>query len=172
MPRATASPSGHQWSPPNGRICCPHPIGESHDGHALLTRRASLSGVPSMFPIPLSRNETPSTAPAVPIAPRAVEASCEVVAATPTKASPTAATAAPAVNDPAAGWPLTNMASPSVTASTRFAPTATVTAAARAAYRPTTVAPSISARPSSSSWRVWRTTVSVLISPASTASET
>ena len=34
---ATAIASGHQWLPPNGRVCCPHPIGESHTGQALVT---------------------------------------------------------------------------------------------------------------------------------------
>ena len=60
-----------------------------------------------------------------PMAPRAVEASWEVTAATPVKATPTAATAAPAVKDPAAGWPFTSMARPSSTASTRFAASVT-----------------------------------------------
>ena len=43
---ATASPSGHQRSPPNGRICWPQPIGDSQAGHALSTRRPLGSGSP------------------------------------------------------------------------------------------------------------------------------
>ena len=48
-------------------------------------------------------------------------------------------------------------------------PVASSSAAVSGAYRPTTVAPSSSARPASSSARVCRTTVKIAISPASAA---
>ena len=102
---ATARSSGHQWSPPKGRVCWPQPIGDSQAGQALVTRSPARSTVPSMLPMPLSTNATPRTPAAIPVAPRVVEDSWQVTAATPTKTSPTAATAAPASNEPAAGWP-------------------------------------------------------------------
>ena len=57
---------------------------------------------------------------------------------------------APAAKEPDTDSPLTIIARPSPTASAMFATRATITAAASGAYRPTTVAPTISARPSSS----------------------
>jgi hypothetical protein len=60
--RATARPSSHQWSPPDGRICWPQPIGDSQAGQALSTRRPLGSRWPAMLPTPLVRNATPSTA--------------------------------------------------------------------------------------------------------------
>ena len=111
--KATANrQSGHQWSPPNGRICWPHPIGDSHAGQALTTRTPLASTVPSMLPMPLTRNASPSTAAARPLAPRVVEESCTVTAATPANTMPTAPTATPAVNEPAAGCPVTIPARP------------------------------------------------------------
>ena len=65
-------------------------------------------------------------------------------------------------------------ASPAATTpSTTTTPSATLaiaaasSAAASGAWRPTTPAPTSSARPVSSSARVWRTTIRMLISPAS-----
>ena len=167
---ATAISSGHQWVPPNGRVCCPQPIGESQTGQALVTASPARSTVPSMLPMPLSANATPRTPTAMPAAPRAVEDSWQVTAATPTQTSPTAATEAPASNEPSTGCPLTAIATAITRASTMLAAVATTVAAARPAYRPTTVEASISARPSSSFWRVCRITAKVLINAASTAS--
>ena len=106
-------PSGHQWSPPNGRICWPQPIGDNHAGQALATRRPLASTLPSMFPTPLSTNASPRTAAARPLAPRVVDESCTVTAATPANTMPRRPTAIPAVNDPAAGCPVTIPARPS-----------------------------------------------------------
>ncbi len=82
---------------------------------------------------------------------------------------PVAPTAAPAATEPAAGSPAPTSVSVSNTASTTLAPTVTRIAALRPAYRPTMVAPIISARPISSLRRVWRTIARVLMKPASTA---
>ncbi len=89
-----------------------------------------------MFPTPLTTKATPRVAMASPFAPRAVEESCEVRAATPVNATPTAAMAAPAANELAAGSPLAIIARPSRGASTTFAASATVMAAASARGRP------------------------------------
>ena len=105
--------SGHQLSPPNGRICSPQPSGESHAGQALTRRRPVASTWPSMFPTPLTTNARPRTAAAKPLAPRVVEESCTVTAATPAKTMPSAPVAIPAVNDPTAGCPAATPASPS-----------------------------------------------------------
>ena len=102
---ATARSSGHQCAPPKGRVCCPHPIGDSHAGHALVTRRPAWSTVPSMLPMPLSANAIPRAPAAMPAAPRVVEDSWQVTAATPTHTSPTAATDAPASSAPSSRLP-------------------------------------------------------------------
>ena len=75
--------SGHQLSPPKGRICWPQPSGDSHAGQALTRRRPLASTWPSMFPTPLTTKARPRTAAARPLAPRVVEESCTVTAATP-----------------------------------------------------------------------------------------
>ena len=97
--------SGHQLSPPKGRICCPHPIGESHAGQALTRRKPLASAWPSMFPTPLTTKARPRIAAARPLAPRVVEESCTATAATPAKTMPSAPVAIPAVNDPSRGLP-------------------------------------------------------------------
>jgi hypothetical protein len=123
-----------------------------------------------MLPIPLTRKENPRTAAARPLAPRVLEVSWVVTAATPANTTPTAAIAAPAANAPTTGCPVAVIARPTNTASTTLATTATINAAARPAYRPTPAAPISSARPVSSLCRVCRTTVKMLMSAASTAS--
>ena len=123
-------------SPPNGRICWPQPIGDNHAGQALTTRRPLASTVPSMFPRPLTTNASPSTAAARPLAPRVVDESCTVTAATPANTIPKAPIASPAMNEPTAGSPVAIPTSPSSPASTRLAPTVTMSAAARPACRP------------------------------------
>ena len=72
---STARVNGHQMLSANGRICWPQPIGESQAGHALVTRSAAESTVPSMLPKAASMKETPTPALARPIAPRAVDGS-------------------------------------------------------------------------------------------------
>src|SRR6478736_6469340 len=114
-------------------------MGESQTGQALLTLIPAGSTLPSMLPMPLSANATPRTPTAMPAAPRAVEESWQVTAATPTHTSPTAATEAPASNEPSTGCPLTAIAIAITRASTTLAAVATMVAAARPAYRPTTV---------------------------------
>ena len=109
---ARRGPSGHHRLSANGRICWPQPIGESQAGQALVTRSAAESTVPSMLPRAASMKETPRPAPARPVAPRVVDASCDVTAATPVKATPTRAIDAPATSDPAAGCPATHHAEP------------------------------------------------------------
>ena len=103
-----------------------------------------------------------------PPAPRAVDESCDVRAATPAKATPTAAMEAPATSDPSTGSPLTIIESASAPARTTSAATATVTAAATGAACPMTPARKSSARPVSSFWRVCRTTQSTLMTAART----
>src|SRR6266545_4663282 len=98
--KATAKATGPQWLPPNGRICWPQPVGDIQAGQALLTRRPLGSTWPAMLPIPLVRKAIPRTAAARPLAPRVLDVSWVVTAATPANAMPTAATAAPAVNEP------------------------------------------------------------------------
>ena len=122
--------------------------------------------------MPLSTKATARAPAAMPEAPRVVEDSWQATAATPTHTSPTAATEAPVSSAPSTGCPVTTIAVARTTARTTSAATATRTAAARPAYRPTTVESSISARPSSSFWRVCRITANVLIRAASTASMT
>ncbi len=82
------------------------------------------------------------------------------------KATPTAAIAAPAASEPATGWPLAIIARPSSGASTRFAPSARMAAAAMPAEGPTSPARKSSSRPVSSFCRVCRTTQSTLITAA------
>ena len=65
---------------------------------------------------------------------------------------------APNANEPSAGSPAAIRPSPVSTASTRLVPIATISAAVSGARRPTTVAPTSSSRPASSSARVCRTT--------------
>lgn len=120
--------------------------------------------------MPLSSQAPASAAPASVLAPRAVVASWAVTAATPARTSPTAPTDAPAATDPATGRPCAPMPRATTTATPRSATTATASAAARRAYRPVTPELTSSARPFSSSWRVWRTTANTDISAASTAS--
>jgi hypothetical protein len=169
--KATANnPSGHRWSPPNGRICCPHPIGDNQAGHALSILMPLASTRPSMFPTPLTTNVSPRAAAARPLAPRVVEESCAVTAAIPANTMPSAPTAVPVVNEPAAGCPVTIPASPSVRASPTLANTVTMTAAARPECRPTTAAPTNSALPVSSFWRLCRMTAKALIRAARTPS--
>ena len=73
---------------------------------------------------------------------------------------PTEARPSPRTTEPPSGrsWAASSAAEASPT--TSEAPPATARAAALWAWRPSTAARSSSARPASSSWRVWRTTVS------------
>ena len=61
-----------------------------------------------MLPMPLSRNASPRAAAARPPAPRVVDESWTVTAATPANTTPKAPTAAPAANEPAAGCPVSD----------------------------------------------------------------
>jgi hypothetical protein len=77
---------------------------------------------------------------------------------------PTRKVARPNATDPAAASPVAIRPSAASTAMATLASPATTSAAVSGAYRPTTVAPTSSRRPVSSSVRVCRTTVSRLIS--------
>ena len=75
--------------------------------------------------MPLSTNATARAPAAMPEAPRVVEDSWQVTAATPTHTSPTAATEAPVSSAPSTGCPVTAIAAASTTARTTSAATAT-----------------------------------------------
>ncbi len=159
---ARKSSSTHQRSPANARRFSAQPAGE-----------AQVSGeeASSVAVSPAARrtNAAPSTAPARPLAARALSVSCAVIAATPAKTSPVPPTARPRASAPAAGCP--EAASPAVMsrASAASATSAASRAAVSGARRPTMAAERSSWRPVSSSSRVWRTTISRLITPASRA---
>ena len=165
--KATANKaSGAQSSPPKARICWPQPTGDSQAGQALTRRTPLASTLPSMLPMPLTTTAAPSTLAASELAPRLVDDNWTVTAATAAKTIPSAPIAAPAVSELAVGCPVASPASPAATTKTTLAATETIRAAARPACRPTAAAPTSSARPVSSFWRVWRTTVKALISAA------
>jgi hypothetical protein len=92
------------------------------------------------------------------VAVRALVVSCAATAAIAPNASPTLAHARPNANDPSAGSPVADSATPVSRASTRFPAPTTISADANGAPRPIAVAPIISVRPASSSPRVRRTT--------------
>jgi hypothetical protein len=104
----------------------------------------------------------------MPLAARADWVIWAAMAATPAKTNPAAARPAPAASDPAAGSPYPIRASANRPPSTTSAPATTSSAAVSSACLPTTVAPTISARPVSSFCRVCRTIASVLMRPATT----
>ncbi|GAB3982961.1 hypothetical protein [Plantactinospora veratri] len=108
-------------------------------------------------------------AAAIPFAARAPWLTWAATAAKAAKVRPAAPTPRPKATEPAAGRPLPIRASASSVASSRFAAAVTIMAAARLACRPTTIEPIISVRPVSSFCLVCRTTVRVLMNPASTA---
>lgn len=101
----------------------------------------------------------------MPLAAGALSVSCAVRAARVAKSHPTAARLSPSAIEPAGGRPLPISASVATMASARSAANATLRAAASPAWRPTTVAPTSSRRPASSSVRVWRMTVRMLANP-------
>ena len=108
---------------------------------------------------------TPSTAPAIAVAVRALSASCAVTAATPANTHPHPANAAPKAIDPGTGAPCAIPATATTSPIIRAAPAAVTTAATSCADLPTTPAISSSVLPASSSARVRPITVKIVISP-------
>jgi hypothetical protein len=139
------------------------PIGDSHDSQLRPPPDRLLTS-----PMTRSSQVPPRTPTAIPLAAPAPLVSWAATAPTAANAQPAAASWSPAATDPATGrfWPA--MAAATSAARTRLAARVTTSAAARAAWRPTTVAPSSSRRPDSSSVRVWRMTVSMAIRAIST----
>ena len=89
----------------NGRNRWPQPIGDSSDGHALLTCSRSDAGVPSASPTPRNRYAAPTRPAAAPFALLPEGMTWATAAAKPTKNTPTAPTAAPAPTAPGTGSP-------------------------------------------------------------------
>jgi hypothetical protein len=117
-----------------------------------------------MSPIARTTYAIPSTAPAMPRAPRLCSVICAVTAVTQANNRPNPPIAAPKSTEPAAGrsWP--SMHSAISPPSSVKAPAATMSAAVTGALRPSTVARNSSVRPVSSSARVWRPTRNMPIS--------
>ena len=108
---ATARSSGHQRAPPKGRVCWPHPIGDSHAGQALVTREPGpVDGAEHVADAAEHERDGRGRRRRCPAAPRVVEDSWQVTAATPTHTSPTAATEAPVSSAPSTGCPVTAIA--------------------------------------------------------------
>jgi len=105
----------------------------------------------------------------MPRAVRALSVSCAHTAATAANIQPVSATAAPSASDPAAGSPNSTCTTAIKRPISTQAPNVSATLAAVAAYRPTTVAPSSSSRPASSSPRVCLITAKMASSAAATA---
>ncbi|MET0133674.1 MAG: hypothetical protein ABW215_08780 [Kibdelosporangium sp.] len=152
----------HQRLSAYARVCCNQPTGDSQDNQLGPSS-------PLASPTDRSRNETPSTSEAIPVAVRAFSVSCTATAATAANTIPRMPSDRPATNEPSTGrsWPIIPAAVSSAT--TMFAPAATSSAAAMGACRPTTVAPISASRPASSSARVCRLTVMMLINATSSA---
>ncbi|GAA2801907.1 hypothetical protein GCM10020219_086540 [Nonomuraea dietziae] len=79
------------------------------------------------------------------------------------KTSPAAVIAAPKLSDPVTSKPVEIMASAQISPVATIAPAVKTRAAVNGAKRPMTPAPTSSARPDSSSPRVWRTMVRIAI---------
>jgi hypothetical protein len=157
--RADGKARTSQRSAANGRVSSAQPTGESHVSQDSPCR-------PPESPIARSRNVTPSTEIASPLAPRAVPLTCAAIAASPAKTRPQPASASPKATAPPAGSPLKVSTATASTATMRFAIAAMPAATDSAAFRPTTAEPTSSSRPVSSSALVCRTTRKMLIRPA------
>ena len=143
--------STHQRSSPYGRRRWSSPIGETHDNGEFRSPPAS--------PTTRRRKLTPSTRMVIQRAARALWVSWAATAATAVKSQPATAYSRPSATEPAAPKP-SPVRPTAIRAPSRVdAPSATAVAAARPACRPTTVDPSSSRRPCSSSARVCRITV-------------
>ncbi len=159
--RITVATSGRtripQRVPEKARTCWLHPIGDSQDSHP---------GPPSArSPTARATYATARAISPMPVAARALTLSCAVIPPTAANSSPVAPHAAPNAMLPSAGSPA--IASPAAvrTAIAAAAIAASSIPAARGAARPTTVDPTSSRRPVSSSARVWRTTRMIIRTP-------
>src|SRR5664279_2282638 len=159
---AFCTSSTHHRSPAYLPTCLPQPIGESHD------QIAGSSRPPTVSPTARKAYATPSTAIADPVAERADTVSWAVTPAIAAKARPVAAQDIPNESEPAAGSPAAIWARAISTPSVSIVPNATSRAADNAARRPTTVDPTSSSRPFSSSALVCRPT-SMIANTARTA---
>ena len=153
---ASRTSSTHQRSPANARTSCPQPSGES---------QASQCGPAS--PIARRPNAPPSTAIASPFGATRGLGGLRGDRRDGGEHEPTAVNAAPSASAPVKASPVATTASITTSPSATSAIAATSSAAASGAWRPTTPAPTSSARPVSSSARVWRTTIRMLMRPAS-----
>ena len=126
-------PSGHQLSPPKGRICCPHPIADSHAGQALTRRKPLASAWPSMFPTPLTTKARPRTAAARPLAAARGREELHSDGCDAGEDDAECPRRHPDRERPVAGCPATIPAAPIATASATLPPTVTMSAAVRPA---------------------------------------
>jgi hypothetical protein len=131
-------------------------MGDSHDNQDSWVAES---------PTARSRNATPRTAKAIPLAGRECSVSWAVIAATPAKTRPLRPTPTARAIDPATGRPMATYPSAVTTASTTLTASTNSRLAVSQAYRPTAAELTSSARPVSSSWRVCRVISSRLIRP-------
>jgi hypothetical protein len=155
---ASRSSSGHQRSSAYGRIAWPQPIGDSQESAPSPTSPAARSPY-----------DAPRTAPTSPYAPPVPSLTCIATAATPAKNRPTAASDAPSAIEPAAGVSAAIITTATAAAMSTCATAVTASAAVSGAARDTTPERTSSLRPLCSSPRVWRPTMNMLISAATTA---
>jgi hypothetical protein len=160
---ATASAAGtiHHRSPANARIRCTQPIGETSDSHD-----GPLA--PAASPAALSTKARATTDSPIARAPPEVSVSWAASAPTPANTIPPAATVSPKANAPDGARSMATSPRAMATATQALAPTVTTRLAVSCACLPTTVEPTSSRRPVSSSTRVWRITVSTLTTPMTT----
>ena len=163
---ARAHASGQSRLSEKGREFSIQPKGESQASHELVIRCRSPLGVPSALPIPARRKVTRSTHTAIAFAAREVCTSCAAARPTPRKHSPAAPEARPATRDPNGSYPAPANATNTSAASTRFASAPWIMVANSGVSRPAGVATISSARPCSSSVRVWRTASKLLMNAA------
>src|SRR5690606_12054476 len=149
--------AGHTAFSSYGRVFYAHPNGDSHAGQALCIRVRAVLGVPSALPRPARTYEVTRIHTASEFAPREVRINWAARSPTPRKHRPTDAGASPEIHDPAAGYPEPRYAVATSTPSTTFAATPCRIVAVKGASRAAGVAEISSARPCSSSARVWRT---------------
>ena len=154
----------------NGRARWPQPMGDRSEGQALLTCSRSAAGVPSASPTPRSRYAAPTRPAAAPFALRPEGRNLGDDRGKAHKAGTDSTDGGPGPRGTGNFQP-GRRRNPTATntASSRFAAAPSRRVAARDAARGSGTEPRSSARPSSSSVRVCRTTRNVLISPARTA---
>jgi hypothetical protein len=141
---ASGRTSTHQRGAANGRASWIQASGEAQD-----SQDGPLA--PAESPTPRSTKATPSTASAIPRAARALAVSWAATAAIAVKASPQQPMPSASAAAPAAGRPTSGSTAQSSAVTARTPAAAVTSPATSAACRPTTVEPTSSSRPASSS---------------------